>query len=57
MKIKIFKCSRICNEDLLSTEKQINDFTLKHKVIDIKVNVSSNNYCSVVIYTVLYKEE
>ena len=57
MKIKTFICTKINQEHLKSIEKEVNAFTAKHKVVDIKVNTTSNNYGAVVVYTVIYEGE
>jgi archaellum biogenesis ATPase FlaH len=57
MKIKTFKCDKISDETLKSTEKAVNDFLKNHKSIDIKVSTFCNNFGAVLIYTVLYEEE
>jgi hypothetical protein len=57
MKIKTFKCDKITDETLKSTEKAVNDFLKNHKSIDVKVSTFCNNFGAVLIYTVLYEEE
>jgi len=57
MKIKTFICTKINQEHLKNVEKEVNAFTAKHKVVDIKVNTTSNNYGAVVVYTVIYEGE
>lgn len=57
MKIKIFKCDKICNECLRNIEKEINTFSEKHKIINVMVNTVSNNFGAVIIYSLLYEEQ
>ena len=57
MKIKIFRCGQIDDTHLKAIEEDVNDFVSTHNTIDIKVNCSSNNYGTVLIYTVLYRGE
>lgn len=56
-KVEIFMCNQINSDNLKTIEREINNFTATHDVIDIKVNTVGNQYGAIVIYTVCYKED
>ena len=61
-KIKSFTCFSVAQCELDAVEKEVNNFTSSHDVLDIKINIANNvtfndcTYDAVVIYTVIYEE-
>ena len=56
-KIKNFKCSNTTIEDLKAKEKEINDFTSAHNVLDIKVTSCCNSFGWLILYVIIYEED
>ncbi len=56
VKIKTFKCDRINDEGLQKVEKEVNDFTMNHAVVDIKITTCCNSFGSVILYCVIYED-
>lgn len=55
-KIKNFKCDKLTQEDLKTKEKEINDFTSTHNVLDIKVTSCCNSSSWIIVYVVIYED-
>ena len=56
-KIKNFKCNNTTIEDLKAKEKEINDFTSTHNVLDIKVTSCCNSFGWLILYVIIYEED
>lgn len=57
MKIKTFICGEINNQELQKIEKEINDFTATHDVVDVKITSCCNSFGSAIIYGIVYREK
>ena len=56
-KIKHFKLENFKPEELQKIEDEVNDFTITHNVLDVKVTSCCNSFGWLMMYIVIYEEE